>query len=72
MERQIVLNNFQKTNISVITFFIGLKNDLFTNLLVTMVTKFNCMILYDFVAIETTVVPNNFANLLLLTPSILG
>ena len=93
METQIVLNNLKKTNTSVVTFFIGFKNDLFTNLLVAMVTKCNNMcyfmifsitcvlcplrlpcgdLFYDFVAMESTVVLNNFTNLLLLlTPSLL-
>ena len=49
METQIVLNNFPKYNFSVTTIVICLKNYLYTNLLVAMVTEFNslgyCMIL---------------------------
>ena len=37
METPIVLNNFPKNNISVITFLISVKNDLYTILLVVMV-----------------------------------
>ena len=54
---------------------IGFKNDLYTNLIVAMVTKFNNLsLLYDFVAMETTVVPNNFTknNILLVLPSVLA
>ena len=49
MENQIALNNFPKNYFSVTTIVIGFKNDLYTNLLVAMVTKFYnlgcCMIL---------------------------
>ena len=41
METTIVLNNLPKNIISVITFFISVKNKLYTILLVAIVTKFN-------------------------------
>ena len=66
METQIVLSNFPKKHISVTTFLIGFKNDLYTNLLLAMVTKFNnisyCTILLPW---------NKFTNLLMLLPPFL-
>ena len=38
METEVVLNNVPKTNISIITFFVGIKNKFYTILFVAMVT----------------------------------
>ena len=61
METTVVLNNFPKTTIFVTTFHISVKNDLKTIFGVAMVTKFkNLSWLYDFIAMEYTVVLNDF------------
>ena len=40
MKILIVLDNFSKTNISITIFFVGIKNNFYKNVIVTMVTKF--------------------------------
>ena len=55
------MNNFPKTYIFITTFFICIKNGFYTIIVVAMVTEFkNLNCLYDFIAMSTTVVPNNF------------
>ena len=61
MDTTVVLNSFPKTYIFITAFFISVKTNFHTILIVAMVTKFrNLSLLYDFFAMETTVVLNNF------------
>ena len=61
METTVALNSIPQTTIFLTTFIISDKNDLYTIFVVAMVTKFNSLSwFYDFVAMETAIVQNNF------------
>ena len=63
IETTVVWNNFPKTYIFITTFFISVKNYFYRIVFVAMVTKLkNLSWLYAFIAMETTVVLNNFQN----------
>ena len=61
MDTTVVLNSFPKTYIFITAFFISVKINFHTIFVLAMLTKFrNLNLLYDFFAMETTVVLNNF------------
>ena len=61
MDTTVVLNSFPKTYIFITAFFISIKINFHTLFIVAMVTKFRSLsLLYDFFAMETTVVLDNF------------
>ena len=61
MDTTVVLNSFPKTYIFITAFFISVNINYHTIFFVAMVTKFrNLRLLYDFFAMDTTVVLNNF------------
>ena len=64
MDTTVVLNSFPKTCIFITAFFISVKINFHTLFIVAIVTKFrNLSLLYDFFAMETTVVLNNFPTI---------
>ena len=61
MDTTVVLNSFPKTYIFITAFFISVKINFHTIFNVALVTKFrNLSLFYEFVAMDTTVVLNNF------------